>query len=98
MSAARVLADPAQDTRPAAALTVAELHALFLTVVADNAPNKAPPTALLDQAELARELRTSTRTVRSLVKRGLPEVRLADSPRYELAAVLAWLRNRKATP
>ncbi len=86
--------NPATDARPAAALTVAELHALFRTVVAENAP-QSPVPALLDQAELARELRTSTRTIRSLVRRGLPELRLADSPRYELEPVLEWLRARK---
>jgi hypothetical protein len=64
-----------------------------LAQIAELAKPTAPAT--LTQAELARELRTSTRTVRTLVKEGLPELRLADSPRYELAPVLAWLRDRE---
>jgi hypothetical protein len=80
----------AHDTRPAAALSVAELHAMFVNAMAELAPKPAAP-ALLDQAELARELRTSTRTIRNLVRQGMPELRLADSPRYELTPVLEWL-------
>jgi hypothetical protein len=86
---------PAQDTRPAAALSVAELRDLFATVVSENALIKPAAPATLTQGELARELRTSTRTIRTLVKEGLPQLRLADSPRYELAHVLAWLRDRE---
>jgi hypothetical protein len=83
------------SSRPAAGLTVGELRALLAAVVAESGSPLPAPTALLDQAELARELRTSTRTIRTLVKQGLPEVRLADSPRYELEPVLTWLRNSK---
>jgi len=52
------------------------------------------PPALLDRAGLARELATSPGTVDRLRREGLPEVRVGDQPRFELAAVLAWLRRR----
>lgn len=53
------------------------------------------PPALLDRAGLARELATSPGTVDRLRREGLPEVRVGDQPRFELGAVLAWLRRRE---
>lgn len=83
---------------PIDALTSSLADAIVGRVLAQLAELAKPDApATLTQAELARELRTSTRTIRSLVKEGLPELRLADSPRYELAPVLAWLRDRETT-
>lgn len=54
----------------------------------------SPRPALLDTAELARELSTSEGTIRRQRKLGLPTVMLGDSPRFDLDEVLAWLRSR----
>ncbi|HMI85719.1 MAG TPA: helix-turn-helix domain-containing protein [Polyangiaceae bacterium] len=54
----------------------------------------APPT-LLDTAGIARELGVSDVHVRKLTNKkenGMPFVRVGDCRRYELAAVLEWLR------
>lgn len=51
--------------------------------------------ALIDQRELARNLGLSERTVYTLRGEGLPTIMIGDSPRFELAAVLVWLRNRQ---
>jgi hypothetical protein len=61
--------------------------------LAEHEPPERPP-ALVDRQRLARELGVSPATVRRLEADGLPVVRVADSPRYEVAAVLAWLRER----
>lgn len=53
-----------------------------------------PRPALLTRSQLARELGCCSKTVARLEGDGLPRVMLGDSPRYELAAVLAWLRQR----
>ncbi|HKY37222.1 MAG TPA: hypothetical protein VJN18_14865 [Polyangiaceae bacterium] len=55
--------------------------------------NAAP--ALHDRASLARELRCGVDTVDKMRTQGLPELRVGDSPRFELAAVLGWLRERR---
>ncbi len=54
----------------------------------------APAPALLDRSGLARALGCSVSTVARLAKEGCPRVMLADAPRYELGAVLAWLHKR----
>jgi len=46
---------------------------------------------LLNREALARELDCCGRTIQNLEKRGLPIVRVGDSPRYDLAAVRDWL-------
>jgi hypothetical protein len=51
--------------------------------------------ALLDRAGLARALGVSAPTVDRMRAEGAPELRVGDSPRFELAAVLAWLRERE---
>ncbi len=53
------------------------------------------PTALIDTHQLAVELKVSEPTVRRLRDQGMPFVRIGDTFRYELAAVLDWLRTRK---
>jgi len=55
-----------------------------------------PPPALLDRPGLARELGVSPSTVDRLRKEGLPVVMVCESPRFELAAVLSWLRSRRS--
>jgi hypothetical protein len=56
------------------------------------APEGAP--ALLDRQGLARELQVSPATVDRLRADGCPELIVGASPRFELAAVLAWIRAR----
>jgi hypothetical protein len=53
-----------------------------------------PPPALLDRRGLARELGVSLATVDRLRGEGLPELRVCDAPRFELAEALSWLRAR----
>jgi hypothetical protein len=53
-----------------------------------------PKPALLDTAGLARELRVSAPTIAKLRRNGCPVVWVIESPRYELAAVLDFLRTR----
>jgi|GEM_PF-2657650 len=83
-------------------LTTGQLQALVRAAVVDAlgeleglAANRAP--ALLDRSGLARELGFSVSTVDKLRADGCPHVRVGDVPRFELALVLAWLRNREAS-
>jgi hypothetical protein len=77
-------------------LTVARLREVVadcvLETLADHEPQQRP--SLLDQAALAREFGCSTRTILTLRKEGLPTIMLGDSPRFELAVALEWLRAR----
>jgi len=57
-----------------------------------------PKPALLDTAGLARELRVSAPTIAKLRRKGCPVVWVVESPRYELAAVLEFLRARGKLP
>jgi len=59
-------------------------------------PQERPPT-LLDRKQLARELNVSASTVDNLRHKGMPCLKVVDSPRFELEAVLDWLRNRAAS-
>ena len=54
-----------------------------------------PKPVLLDRHGLAVALNLSTKSLDKLRdEKGFPELRLLDSPRFELAAVLEWLRTR----
>jgi len=87
-------AQPGED-RLVVTLTVAELTDLVRQVALEAAAETAePPPALLDRAGLARALGVGTTTVDRLRRDGCPVVWLGDSPRFELAACLAWLRAR----
>jgi hypothetical protein len=50
--------------------------------------------ALLSKKDLARELGICTEGVDRLRREGCPELRVGDLPRFELEAVLGWLRTR----
>jgi hypothetical protein len=58
------------------------------------APAQKP--ALMTAAELATELRVCSKTVGRMRDQGCPHVMVVDSVRYELPAVLEWLRARGA--
>lgn len=75
-----------------AAATVAALRPELDELRAAVAQRAADRPALLTAAELARELRCSRSTVQRLAADGCPRVMVCDSPRYELAVVLEWLR------
>ena len=80
-------------------LTEGDLEALIerrLTAFAEEVRAEAP-SALLDRQGLARALSCSTKTLDRLrAEPNFPETSLFDSPRFELALVLAWMRARKA--
>lgn len=79
-------------------LSPAELASLVRDAVADAlaAREQAAAPALCDQAGIARALGVSTPTIRKMVRDGMPELRVGDAPRYELATCIAWLRARGA--
>ena len=56
-----------------------------------------PPT-LLTRDMLARELSISPSQLDRLRAQGLPCLRVAGMPRFELAAVLSWLRAQESQP
>ena len=62
--------------------------------LAERAPSPAP--CLLDRRGLAEALDCGVDTIDKLRREGLPTVMLIESPRFELAAVLAWLREGRA--
>jgi hypothetical protein len=55
-----------------------------------------PRPALLNRQQLGRELGCSAPTITRLMRDGMPHVVLGTVPRYELDAVLRWLRERAA--
>jgi hypothetical protein len=56
-------------------------------------PDRAP--ALLDRHGLARALSCSTGTIDKMRRQGMPEVRLGDSPRFDLDDVIRWLKRQQ---
>lgn len=99
-----------EDSSPArsggARLAVAGLDALVAAfrdelvelvaerVLAGLSERQAEP-ALLDRRGLAQALAVGVDTLDKLRQEGLPELRVGDSPRFELEAVLGWLRGRE---
>jgi hypothetical protein len=75
-------------------LTEAELDAKLEQLVADAAAVRAEPApALVDRAALAKALSCSTKTVDRLRELpGFPELALFDSPRFEVASVVAFVK------
>jgi len=65
------------------------------TALGLDAEAKPAAPALLDRAGLARELRICGDTLDKLRREPrFPELRVGDSPRFELERVLGWLRER----
>jgi hypothetical protein len=69
---------------------IAELRAEVARLAA--AAERAP--ALLDRKGLARALGVSPATIDRMRADGMPELRVCDAPRFELARALEWLRER----
>lgn len=51
--------------------------------------------ALLDRSTLAHALSCSVSTIIRAERDGMPRVNVGEAPRYDLAAVLSWLRSRE---
>jgi len=60
--------------------------------LAERLPQQAP--ALVDRRGLAAELGCGVDTVDKLRREGLPTIMLGDSPRFQLAAAVEWLKGR----
>lgn len=80
-------------------LTTGQLTALVRTAVQEALAEQvdgALAPALLDRQGLGQALGCSLATVdRMRREAGFPELRVGDAARFELAEVLAWLRNRE---
>jgi hypothetical protein len=76
------------------------LEAVLPAAVAKALEQRTPngPGHLLDQAGLAYVLNVSQKTVTRLEAEGMPFVKLVEARRYELDAVLSWLRARTEAP
>jgi hypothetical protein len=94
-----LLPEPAEGSMSGklALLEASELHELVAAAVrealAEREPRAAP--ALLDRRGIAAALGIGVDTVDRLRREGCPELTVGDAPRFELAAVLAWLRERR---
>lgn len=85
---------PVLDARPAYTLTIGELRELISEELGQLTPRGPATPRLHDRSELAEALGCSVPTVDRMRDEGMPEFRVGDSPRFELAAVLDWLRAR----
>lgn len=82
----------------------ARIHAAVDALLDALQPEPVPPPSpmvstsaqMVDKRELARALSVSVATVDRLDKEGQPHVRIGDAKRYDVAAVLAWHRERSA--
>lgn len=85
---------PSNDTAPAFTVTRGELAGLVREAVAEAVGEAlAPRPVVLDREALASALGCSSSLVDKFRRRGMPHLRLGDSPRFELAACLGWLRK-----
>lgn len=83
---------PENDNAPAFTVTRGELRALVREAVADAAP-PSPAPQLLDREGLSIALGCSGSLVDKLRRKGMPHLRLGDSPRFELERCLEWIRK-----
>lgn len=65
-------------------------------LVLEGIADRSAEPAVLDRSLLAARLSCSPSSVDRMRAAGCPHVRIGESPRFELAAVLAWLREREA--
>jgi hypothetical protein len=87
------------DERPIVLLRVCDIDDKFDGLARRVAELIAPvaPT-LLTRGGLAQALSCSEKHIDRLRHEGMPELRVGDSPRFEIAEVLRWLRARSETP
>ena len=83
----------ANDTAPAFTLTRGELAGLVREAVATAREKVAPAPQLLDREGLSIALGCSGGMVDKLRRKGMPHLRLGDSPRFELERCLEWIRK-----
>lgn len=87
------------DDRLLVQLRVAELDQKLEQLVLRVAELTSPTApALLTRKALASALSCSEKHIDRLRREGLPELRVGDSPRFELVEVLRWLRARDQVP
>lgn len=87
---------PENDNTPAFTVTRGELGALVGAAAREAVREALEATtapALLDREGLAARLGCSSSLIDKLRRRGMPTVRLGDSPRFELEACLGWIRK-----
>ncbi len=86
---------PGNDNAPAFTVTRGELAGLVRQAVeaALEALGAQKPPALLDREGLAAALGCSSSLIDKLRRRGMPTVKLGDSPRFELERCLGWIRK-----
>jgi hypothetical protein len=89
------LAKQLGDAAPVGGVTLADVRLLVRDELAALLAERAAPR-LLTTDELADFLQVSSRTIRSLRAEGLPVFLIGDAPRFELPAVLTWLRARRS--
>ena len=97
-AAAELHPRPGNDNSPIVMLTTAQLRTLMHdTVIAaldEYKQAEKPEKATLGGAELATRIGVSRTKVHHLRHAGMPSLKVGDVFRYELAACLAWLRER----
>jgi hypothetical protein len=84
-------ADLAEALREALRPMVREVVTDLLTEFMSAEPVKPE---LLTRQQIAQAIQVTTKTVARMVKDGMPEQRVGDSPRYRLTDVLAWIEQR----
>lgn len=71
------------------------LRGTIETALAEQRPEAAP--VLLDRAGVAQRLSIGTTTVDRLRREGMPCVFIGDSPRFDLAECVDWIRQTQVT-
>jgi hypothetical protein len=89
---------PADEETPVVMLTVRQLrelmHGAALAALEEHRAGERPEQATLSGADLAPRLGVSRTRVHHLRQAGMPAIKVGEVYRYELAACLAWLRER----
>lgn len=88
---------PENDNAPAFTVTRGELAGLVRHAVQEALAERVEgPPPLLDRGGLSHALGCSGSLVDKFRRRGMPFLRLGDSPRFELEQCLEWLRKHGA--
>lgn len=85
----------ASNDGPAFTLSRAQLQDLVSNAVQAALAKGSAAPLLVDKQDLARQLSCSAAHIDNLRKRGLPTVNVGQGVRFELAKVLAWLKQQK---
>lgn len=71
-----------------------QVKAAVTEALAGALPAQQPAPALLTSDELAQQIQVSRSKLDELVRAGLPYLRVGSTRRFELPAVLSWLRSQ----